>query len=104
MTVGSGGAGVDTGAGGRHVGASQRAAREAAEVDDHVGPLGRCEHQLAHPYRTVPHAALGADLPHRGAGPKSRLMIRALHPLRMRNRYSLGSTFRYGQTLPLTSM
>ncbi len=33
-----------------------------------------------------------------------RLMIRALQPFRMRSRYSRGSTSRYGQTLPLTSM
>jgi hypothetical protein len=31
-------------------------------------------------------------------------MMRALHPLSTRNRYSRGSTSRYGQTLPLTSM
>ena len=31
-------------------------------------------------------------------------MIRALQPLRTRNRYSRGSTSRNGHTLPLTSM
>jgi len=31
-------------------------------------------------------------------------MIRALAPLRTRNRYSRGSTSRYGHTLPLTSI
>jgi len=33
-----------------------------------------------------------------------RLMIRALHPFSSRNRYSCGSTSRYGQTFPLTSI
>ncbi len=45
--------------GGRHVVQDERPPLEAAEVDDHVGSLGRREHQPVHPYRAVPHAALG---------------------------------------------
>jgi hypothetical protein len=39
------------------------AAGELAEVDEHVCPLGRREHQPLHRHRLVPHPALGADLP-----------------------------------------
>ena len=96
-------AGVETGAAGVLLVSYERPPGQAAEVDDHVRPFGRAHHDLADPHRPVPHAALGADLPHPAPG-EPRLMIRALQPLRKRNRYSRGSTSRYGQTLPLTSM
>jgi hypothetical protein len=62
MTAGSAGAGVD-----RRtrlvVPQQQRLPGNAAEVDDHVGPLGRCEHELVDLDRAIPHTALGPDLP-----------------------------------------
>jgi hypothetical protein len=41
---------------------------QVAEVDQHVGPLGRSQHQPAHRYGAIPQTSLGADLPHVGPG------------------------------------
>jgi len=50
------------------------------------------------------HKPPSAPICHIRTPPRPRLRIRALQPLRIRKRYSRGSTFRNGHTLPLTSM
>jgi hypothetical protein len=103
MTDGSEGAGVDTGAGGlwffmtkvspaNLVKSTSTSARSA-------GASTRCFTGTG-----LSNRPPSAPICHKFGPPMSRLMIRALHPFRMRNRYIRGSTSRTGQTLPLTSI
>ena len=103
ITAGSGGAGVETGSAGtlltRFSALPARPVKSTMTSARSAGPSTSC------PIRTGrSHICPSAAICHTGARPKSRLMIRALAPLRMRNRYSRGSTPRYGHTLPLTSI
>ena len=103
MTVGSGGAGVDTGAAGVVLRTmSERPSKPRKSTITSARSAGVSTSRFIRTGRS--HRPPSAPICHIGAPPRSRLMMRALQPLSTRNRYSRGSTSRYGQTLPLTSM
>ena len=102
ITGASGGAGVETGRWAWLL-TTIVSPRQGAEVDEDVGTLGRCQHEPAHAYRSIPQPTLGADLPHPRARQAQRQDARVAavqEPQPVQPRLHV----KCGHTLPLTSM